>query len=600
VVLAVLLGGLCSPAQAYWLTKLLGASDELAGAGRLAGKSAAAGADATAMRSALAHRPGARGIVRQGQNIVAVDAAGRTVVLAAANGAALLGLTDDAIRWLTEFTLVIPEEQLASLHRVVHQALSIRDDAVQVLRADGRLARLRQLAGPGEQPVPGGSLTALAVEMRPGVFVRWGPQSEAELSMLLAQPLDRARSRVVSLFDESDADTLRELDAAAGASHVPVGHLPSARLLDMIRSSRGGTLHIVGHIEGSAFVVRDASGLVKQTVPLAALEEAAAASDAALVFLGCGAGLRSRTAGFLADVNARQVAAALRRAMDAESIGDALQALARFSGDLVIQETTTTAMRSHWRARQLGRAADGQGAVALEGVSLLSRARAAELSSRLVPGVPSAVSSFYLAGCVLLLLQCRSTWRRWRPTWRPSPSARQAPVRWLAVHGVRWLAFVLLMPWAALMLLAAMLAPWLLALAMFTVAWSAAIVGAAYGWIWWKSHSDQVLDQPGLVATWAIPLMSLALAVPAAALAWATAGAAALMGFDHLALNSSGSWVLQAVSALAMGPWLTRLARERRCLPAAVMAPLTNAPLRVIERLAEQVWWKRKVPHVTT
>jgi hypothetical protein len=578
--LAVGVGLLPAPAQAHWLGKLLGAADELSDAGKLGRY----GGLPDGLAGALAAQPGRLALMRDGAQVVAVDAAGRRVLHAAlgAEGAALL--SDDALRAWVASGLLVAEEQLAGLQALVLRALALREEAVQVVRADGSLARLRRL------PDAGGGTGALAVEAKAGVYLRL--QGAADGAPLLAQAIDRSRLRVVSLLDPSDADSLHRLDAAAGSLHLRAAPWSAAELARFVRASHRGTLLVVGHVEDGSFAVRDASGVLLQRVEIAALEEAAASADAALVLLGCGAGVCARSAGFVADVNARHVAAGLRRALDADTMGDALSALARHGGDLLIHEATSQALRSQLRVQALA-PGGGLGSNPVVGVWMVSAARSAELQARLLPGIPSALQNTYLAGCLLLLFQARTIWRSWRPTWRPAPAARRAPLRCLAVHGTRWLVFAGFMPWATLLIILAHLLPWAAAAALLVLAWPAALIGLVAGGCWWRGHRAEAADHPIGRALLAIPFMAVAVAAPVALLAAGAGNAAAQVGVGGLALHELGSWALQAVLALPLALALLRLARSRGWLPAHWLAWLADQPLRLVEAAAEQVWWRR-------
>lgn len=582
-VLALGLGLLPAPALAHWLGKLLGAADELSDAGRL-GRYAGL---PEGLAGALASRPGRLALMRDGAQVVAVDAAGRRVLQAALSAEGAVLLSDDALRGWVASGLLVAEDQLVGLQALLLRALALREEAVQVLRADGSLARLRRL------PDAGGGTGALAIEAKAGVYLRL--QGVVDSAPLLAQAIDRSRLRVVSLLDPSDADSLHRLDAAAGSLHLRAAPWSAVEIARFVRDSRRGTLLVVGHVEHGSFAVRDASGALLRRIEIAALEEASASADAALVLLGCGAGLCARSAGFVADVNARHVAAGLRQALDADTMGDALSALARHGGDLLIHEATSRALRSQLRVQAM--APGGRlGSHPVAGVWMVSASRSAELQARLLPGIPSVLQNTYLAGCLLLLFQARTIWRSWRPTWRPAPAARQAPLRCLAVHGTRWLVFAGFMPWAALLVILAHLAPWAGAVALLLLAWPAALIGLVAGGCWWRGHRAEAAGHPIGRTLLAIPFMAVAVAVPVALLATAVEAAAAHVGFSGLAGHEPASWGLQALLALPLALCLLHQARARGWLPARWLASLADQPLRLVEAATEQVWWRRSRP----
>ena len=481
---------------------------------------------------------------------------------------------------LAEVELLVTQSQLDVLKPLIEQALKLRDDAVRLVRADGQSTRLRRV---GDQWV---------AEDRPGIFFPIDEGNAGHLAGLLERPFDRAKTQVVSLFDDTDADVLRALDDATGELHQPAGLASEQRLRTLLGAGRQRTLMVVGHIEGDSFVVRNAAGVVRNRFRIADLEAAAAQSESTLLLLGCGAGAVGRSAGFVGAVNALDVAKSLRAALDSTSLGGALSALARGSGDFVLRPGLEDALRAQWQFERIA-SHRGNGAVNPTAILAPSVARQAELQSRVVPGISSQWQTLYAVGWVVLLVCGRGAWRRWRPTWRPAPSFRRQPATYAAVYGTRYGSFLLLMPLVCLALLALGVGTWVLSL--LAVAWClpAAAVGGYFGFLWYRAHRDLVAEEYWFMRWLAFPLFIVALGVPVDAL-MSLAGLWTGTDLSAAGWSAGPGWLAaQALVAWVLGQLITRWLPARLWVPSRLFKWLLEAPLAAIERAAAGWWWTR-------
>jgi len=583
--MAMALGLAGAPCQAQWWAKLALATEghALAPAAKLAAKAgtaAAAAAELSQTAALLSRSSRLRAVEQAGAQFVLVDGRGAhaAVGVVAADGA--LSLSDDALRLLANVDLLVTQSQLDILKPLIQQAQHLRDDAVRLVRAEGPPARVRRV---GDQWV---------AERSPGIFFPIDNAAAQKLASLLERPLDKTKTRVISLFDDTDADVLRALDDATGELHDAAGLVPAQKLRELLAAGRQRTLMVVGHIEGGSFVVRDAAGLVRNRIAIADLEAAAVQSESTLLLLGCGAGAIGRSAGFVGTVNALHVVKSLRAALDSTSLGDALSALARGSGDFVLHPGLEDALRAQW---QLDRITVRPGTGPLDRAAILapSVARQAELEARVVPGIPSEWQKLYAAGWVVLVACGRGAWRRWRSTWRPAPSFRRKPFTFAAVYGTRYGSFLLLMPIVFLGLLILCLGTWGLGLLALGSSLPAAATGGYFGLMWYRAHSDLVSDEYWFMRWLAFPIFVVALATPVDAL---MALASRWTGADLAAAGwsvSPGWMVAQALVAWVLGQLITRWLPARRWVPSRLFKWLLEAPLAVIERAAAGWWWTR-------
>jgi hypothetical protein len=399
-VLSVLLAA--GSAEANWLSKIIGAADN---AGSRAVRHGAGSFDNVAAHiKALPHKPDSHALAvgatpeghwrfsnRAGETITAAspEELRRALAIvapeaASANGKLALYLSEDTVFRHRALLKDLPKE--ATLHALV----------------DRRAYRLvRQPAGGSER---------LFAEVRPNVVVELTePKLFGEAIFQLAQPLDRARMRVIALEPGNPAAIVRHprLDPSTGRA-VPDVVDPS-NLLRSMSALRGQTAVVTGRLDGDLLYFRPASGADRSLV-VRDLVAAAEAADVNLVIL------RSQSARQPVGRNwlwQRHEVRGLGAALGRTDVSDFLDAL----GDrMVVTSMPVDTLRTRLiatRAVELpgGPAptsitdavvdvvSDLAGRIVTSGVdaNVRSQERQRELDDRIVPGIPSQLQIGYVA-----------------------------------------------------------------------------------------------------------------------------------------------------------------------------------------------------------
>lgn len=298
--------------------------------------------------------------------------------------------------------LIVSKADLGKLTDVIKQAINVYGKTVKIIYENGKIERLIA------KQVNGSNI--LLAEAYLGVFSEVGGQYSDDLIWALQQNFHSADIKVISLFDETDADVLRHLDLAIGELHNPAGNKNLKSIIKLIGNQNQKNIFIVGHIENNDFVVRNASSNIVQKIPISDLETAAKEADSSLFLLGCSAGLCSHTSGFIDPVNAIDVAKGLKSIIGQTSFGDALSVLSKSSGDIVIHPQLVDSVRISVVAdNQMLKKGSEVAEIATTGtavarISMPSRIRATELAVRIIPLIPSWIQSIYIVGCLFLLL----------------------------------------------------------------------------------------------------------------------------------------------------------------------------------------------------
>lgn len=87
-----------------------------------------------------------------------------------------------------------------------------------------------------------------------------------------------------------DTATTKEIKGSSTIAGIKAGTIPIeslAALKQLIADSKGSTLMLLGHVEGSSFVVRDGTNKIKYAVGLSELTTLAKDSSTNVIFLGC-------------------------------------------------------------------------------------------------------------------------------------------------------------------------------------------------------------------------------------------------------------------------------------------------------------------------
>jgi len=256
----------------------------------------------------------------------------------------------------------------------------------------------------------------------------------------LARPLAAGRIRLLSL-EPGGPHTLAStprIDVATG--HVQADAIDPFRLAGALKALSGQTALLIGRVANGLLHIQPASG-AEVTVIWADLVAAAVAADINLVLLQAATPRQPGTRNWLwRRIEVAGLADALRRA----TLADFLTALAAGQGRLLVTTRASAAGRVGLAAtiEGSGSAAPSTGAGGLLSTvmseltgrlsgnsldaDLVSRARAGELSRRLLPSIPSALQLGYAGALLLGLVGLPRARRWWRRVWPPEHAADYA------------------------------------------------------------------------------------------------------------------------------------------------------------------------------
>jgi hypothetical protein len=269
------------------------------------------------------------------------------------------------------------------------------------------------------------------VALRPGLVLdATAPDRIGDGVHLLARPLAKSNVRIVAIEPGAAAlpTSTPRLDPASGRALVDA--VDPAGLPSLFQRMRGQTAVLVGRLEGAHLRVRTARGEV--AVPLDAARAAAASADVSLVILRTSE--PALQPGGRNAVWLRTEIKSLDGALDRATLGDFLAAFARpsqplrasiepVSGDRTRVTTVRTPPPSvatvAGATSRVGdlladAASELLGKLVSEGadIEMPSRRRQIELDQRLLPWLPSVVSTGYL-GLILLGAFGAPVSRRW-------------------------------------------------------------------------------------------------------------------------------------------------------------------------------------------
>jgi hypothetical protein len=220
-------------------------------------------------------------------------------------------LSNELVSALHSLDVFVPDEHFFE----IRPALTNLPDTTSlfVLDDNNSVTAIRRVMSEGKK--------ALALETKPGLLIDVADLVQLRnLEWAFSQPLYRHDMRVVSLFDSSDVDVIREIGKSVGELHTPLDRLSDGGLTRSISHGKRKGYLLVGHVEGEAFVVRNASGTVTAQYTFSELDKAARASDSTVVFLGCESAAVNGVTGFVDTVNALKVAEGLANAINAATV----------------------------------------------------------------------------------------------------------------------------------------------------------------------------------------------------------------------------------------------------------------------------------------
>jgi hypothetical protein len=275
------------------------------------------------------------------------------------------------------------------------------------------------------------------------VMVPLQARIQPDAAKALSEPLLRERMRVVSMFAPSDVEALQKLSRAAGDRLEDADVLLEAIRTGSLERLRGQTVIVIGHIEGGAFVARGAGGQKIYAIEIEALERLAAASDTKLISAGCYSSREGARAGFVDAVTDTDMADAVRKAFQAPTNADLLEAFGQ-KRPLILSEE---ALDGFAQSRSLYLAQNAQGSTSVRAgaltVRLLSVARRSAVREAL-----ATLVTFFPTGLLALALTWRSNRAGFLRVFPKLPSPRLAETRLhsLATRVARELLFIAVGP----------------------------------------------------------------------------------------------------------------------------------------------------------
>ena len=281
-----------------------------------------------------------------------------------------------------------------------------------------------------------------------------------EAIVLLSQPLDRSRIRVIGLVPGGPVrlSAMPDIDPAGRAT---VDAIEPDRLRHGLAALRGQTVVVLGRIAGGLLYFQPERG-AERSLLLGDLTSAAAEADVNLLVITSSVSRQPGTRNWLW---LKTQVSGLDEAMQRETFADFVAALGAGRPPLAITAVALGSARTHLEIRPvpglvsaLGGTSDRTftsalnavtagftGRIAADGIeaSLRSAHREGELARRIVPGVPSLFQAGYLAALLLGVLgfsEARRWWQRIWPAEAPADYGHRLGYR--IACGFRGLAFL--------------------------------------------------------------------------------------------------------------------------------------------------------------
>ncbi len=439
-----------NPADASWLSKIIGAADHAGG--RTVRHGAGSLDNVAAHIRALPHKPDSHalgvGATPEGHWRF-TNRAGETITAASPEELrrALAIVAPEAAGAEGKLALYLAEDTVFR-HRALLKDLP--KDATLHLLIDRRAYRLvRQAAGRSDR---------LFAEVRPNVLAEvTEPKAFAETMFQLTRPLDRSRVRALALEPGNPTAIPRYpgIDAATGRAALDV--VDPANLVRSMSVLRGQTAVVTGRLDGDLLHFRPASGGERSLV-VRDLVAAAEAADVNLVIL------RSQSARQPVGRNwlwQRHEVRGLDSAMGRTDVSDFLDAL----GDrIAVSANRIDASRTRLVATRMSDLSSGPvptpitdamldvvsdlaGRILTSGIeaNLRSQERQRELDDRIIPGIPSSIQIGYFGLFVFGLFGLPVSRGWWSRVWPAEQRAEYGSViGYWAARLVRGTVLVLL------------------------------------------------------------------------------------------------------------------------------------------------------------
>ncbi len=450
VLVALVIAGAVTPAEANWLTRIGRGATEIGEGGAKLGKLGLGAIDnaasyvarlpAPAKGAALAAHATPEGhwkfVNREGEVFTAGNAAelGRVTEVLAPG----LGSDGRLALYLSEDTIFLERARLKDLPQDAELFLVAGDDSYRLTRRAG---------GGGER---------LVAEVRPNVAVEIGDKTLFEEAVFhLGRHLNRSNIRVLALEPGgpralASAPSFDPATKAALIDRIDPGVLPAA-----LSRVKGQTVLVTGRVADGVLAFTPASG-PEQKLFLKDILAAAEAEDVNVVVLEAASSRQPGGRNWLwQTVEVSGLADAMKRATFADFLG----ALGASGGELTVTAAAGSPGRIVLRAVPSGEASvplsgtlaewmgEVTGNVVVKGVEVHSRDadRQRELDARFIPGIPSSLQIAYLAGLVMGVLGLGVARGWWARLWPPEERTEYgSSIGFNAARAARLAAFVLL------------------------------------------------------------------------------------------------------------------------------------------------------------
>ena len=331
------------------------------------------------------------------------------------------------------------------------------------------------------------------VLLRSNLTYRFMPPPDlGALGKMLAVPIVRSDTRVVSIFDDLDVDVNRAIDRAAGDTHRRLAENSLDGLEALVKREKPNLVILVGHVEDGAFTIRTPTGEVGGRIDMDAAERLLDRHDATGLFLGCEAGSLG-VSGFMGCVNALHVSEGLSGIRDGTTHGELLAALTTRAGPILMQPRLANGVLRGFEARLNA----DRGAQSLDRgyfVARLSTVQLAQASGAAGFRMRDALQFFLLhpvywfwawigltvAGLVSTIFLLRRYWRRYKEAFPLQATALSSPWRKRLATAVRAFTFFSVFPALAVLQTLVLLASAFVLLGLFVEQWLACL-GVAFG-----------------------------------------------------------------------------------------------------------------------
>lgn len=275
-----------------------------------------------------------------GAGAIYIDAAGGKVLLHAldATSDVVKGGADDLFRLSKQVKTAAKNAENKFV--VTKETLQALGDRLDPLLREGQVFVIDPVAGPLKlfiQTTEAGRLTFK--QLRPGIWTPTNSHITEEVLEVLGDSAKSEKITVVSMFAESDVDSIRELASAAGdrlLGSEARDRIFRTKTFDELRDK---TVIVIGHIENGKFVARSSNGSISQTFDIASLEKMAEEAGVTLVSAGCSSFCFGSKVGFAAPITDTAAIKGIRDALSAKTVGDMLGAFGKDQALVVSEES---------------------------------------------------------------------------------------------------------------------------------------------------------------------------------------------------------------------------------------------------------------------